>query len=228
MCNRYAQIKGRKQIEAHFDATFVPQDLALRPRYNIAPTQTALVVIRQNGRVAKEMKWGLVPSWATDETVGGKLTNARAETVLEKPSFKSAFHHRRCLVVADSFYEWTKTVEKQPLRFLLKSEEPFAFAGLFEKWNSPDGAERETFTIITTEANEIVRPIHDRMPVILPREKYTGWLNPAERVEDLITLLRPYPAEEMKFYAVHPIVGKPSVDSPQCIEEYQREQRDLF
>jgi putative SOS response-associated peptidase YedK len=192
----------------------------LRPRYNIAPGQDILAVIRQEGvnRLAR-FRWGLVPSWADDPSIGNRLINARAETVAQKPSFRSAFDKRRCLIVSDGFYEWRRERKKKtPYYICMKSQKPFGLAGLYETWHSPDGQEISTCTIITTEANDLLRPIHDRMPVILPKEAEDRWLDPA--VHDrtlLLTLLHPYPAKEMKAYGVAPRVNAPANDSPDNI-----------
>jgi putative SOS response-associated peptidase YedK len=229
MCGRYAQTKGRKKLEALFAAVAFAQDLDFSPGYNIAPTQNALVVVSENGRVFKRMFWGLIPSWAKDETIASQLINARAETVAEKPSFRTALQRSRCLVVADSFYEWDqRTKPKQPMRFHLKSEEPFAFAGLCEHWTAPGGQERETFTIITTAANGLVSPYHDRMPVILTPDSFGQWLDETAAPTDLLRLLKPLPADQMTCYPVNVAVGRVANDSPACFEKLEPAQRSLF
>lgn len=166
------------------------------------------------------MRWGLIPSWASDPTIGSKLINARAETLTHKSAFKNAFRNRRCLVVADGFYEWHKQNEaKIPLFIQLKSERPFGFASLSESWTSPSGENVSTCTIITTEPNDLVRSIHDRMPVILPKDVEDFWLDSS--IEDhrrLLDLLLPYPAEEMEACPVSPLVNSVKNDSIACIE----------
>ena len=145
------------------------------------------------------LRWGLIPAWADDPAIGNKMFNARAETVAEKPSFKHAFQKRRCLIPVDGFYEWQNVGKgKRPLRFSLKSGRPFGLAGLYETWTSPEKGRIHTCTIITTESNELIRPIHDRMPAIVPKDKETAWLDPLNvNLNELSTFLKPYPAEEM-------------------------------
>ena len=202
----------------------------LEPRYNIAPTSLVPTVLRMPNTSAKQsplqsdrqfhlLRWGLIPSWAKDSAMGARLINARAETVTEKPSFRAAFRHRRCLVVADGFYEWQRQERlKQPFYFRLQNGQPFAFAGLWERWKDPDGVTIESCTILTTEANELLRPIHDRMPVILDPKDYDLWLDPAvQKPEPLQQLLRPYQSEAMTAYPVSTQVNNPSNNSPECI-----------
>lgn len=192
--------------------------LNLTPCYNIAPSQPVLTIIKQGGqRMARQMRWGLIPAWAKEPSIGYKLINARAETLEEKPSFRNPFRHRRCLIPADGFYEWRKEgKQKQPYRFTLADQSPFAFAGLWDRWVSPEGSEIISCSIITTEANDIVKPLHDRMPVILAEPKLQQlWLdfdNPGE----LKDLLKPY-AGEMAAYPVSPAVNSPKVDEPGLI-----------
>src|SRR4028118_427515 len=172
------------------------------------------------------LHWGLIPSWAKDRKMGARLINARAETVAEKPAFRSAFRQRRCLVLADGFYEWQQQEDKkqkQPFYFRMGNEHPFAFAGLWEHWQDKEtGEEIESCTLLTTEANELMRPIHNRMPVILDPTSYDLWLNPQmKQRESLETLLRPYPTEEMTAYAVSKAVNKPVNDSAECTERIE-------
>jgi putative SOS response-associated peptidase YedK len=194
-----------------------PQDF--RPRYNIAPGQDVLCVIRDGENRIEHLRWGLIPFWAKDPAIGNRLINARAETVAEKPSFRSAFAKRRCLVVADGFYEWRpEGKRKVPVYIFLKSKKPFGFAGLYENWKDPGGREIRTCTIITTEANDLVRPIHDRMPVILPEGVEDRWLDPSEGSrERLQAILTPYPAGEMAAFEVTSIVNSAAHDAPDCI-----------
>ncbi|MCD4685451.1 MAG: SOS response-associated peptidase [Anaerolineae bacterium] len=197
---------------------------SLSPRYNIAPSQPVATVIRNadsgENRLAI-MRWGLIPSWAKDHKVGNRLINTRSETVHEKPSFRAAFKRRRCLVLADGFYEWQKVGNhKQPVYITLKQNEPFAFAGLWELWtDGATGDEHITCTIITTRPNNFMQPIHRRMPVILPREHYDHWLRPDQEPEVLRALMEPYPDEAMVAWPVSRRVNSPANDDPALIEE---------
>lgn len=192
----------------------------LQPSFNVAPTQLVAVVLNGGKKRMVAMRWGLVPSWATDPTSASRLINARAETLTAKAAFKEAFKRRRCLVVGDGFFEWrTHGATKTPLFFYLKPERPFGFAGLYETWTPPLGEPLVTCTIITSEPNELVRPVHDRMPVILPKAAEDFWLDPAVKDHTrLLDLLRPYPAEEMDAYPVSNLVNSVKNDSPECIE----------
>jgi putative SOS response-associated peptidase YedK len=216
MCGRFAQKSSAKKIAKQFKVEEVPP---LVERYNVASTQSVLAVREPGEREAVFLKWGLVPRWAKDAAIGNRLINARAETVTEKPSFREAFAGRRCLVPLDGFYEWARRGDsKRPFYFYMRDEEPFAVAGLWEVWEG-DGGPLETCTLLTTEANELLAPYHDRMPVILRPEDYELWLNTeVRRAEVLQPLLRPYPREEMTAYAVSPVVNSPSNDSRRCIE----------
>ena len=196
----------------------------LSPRYNIAPTQPIPVVletIEDKTRQFKLLHWGLIPSWAKDAKMGAKLINARAETVTEKPAFRSAFKKRRCLVLADGFYEWQQqNGKKQPFYFRLQDGQPFAFAGLWEHWEGAEGEAIESCTILTTEANDLLQPIHDRMPVILDAKDYDRWLDPTvQKPDDLKSLLKPYRSQEMTLYPVSAKVNNPKYESPNCIVE---------
>lgn len=219
MCGRYTIKTSAKELANLFGELPFPD---FEPRYNVAPTQPVMCVRRQDADLqAVMMRWGLVPSWAKDVSIGNKMINARAETVAEKPSYRAAFKRRRCLVVADGFYEWKKLSGrgKQPWYFTLQDDGPFAFAGLWESWQSPDGSELETCTLITGEPNNLVKPVHDRMPVILPPECYELWMDPqVEGGAQLVSLLVPYPAAEMKAHPVSDAVNSPRNDSPQLID----------
>ena len=219
MCGRYTLRTAAEEIAAAFGVEEMP---AVEARYNIAPTQSVLS-IRQSpgGREARWLKWGLIPSWAKDTAMGARLINARSETVAEKPAFREAFKQRRCLIPADGFYEWQRRDgKKQPFYFRLRDERPFGFAGLWEKWRSPEGEVIESCAILTTEANELLRPVHDRMPVILHPEDYQLWLEEDARQRALLKeLLRPYPAEEMLAYPVSATVNSPSNQGRSLIEE---------
>lgn len=200
-----------------FELEHVPN---LEPRYNIAPTQPVAVVrLDREGRRREFtlMRWGLIPSWAKDIGIGNRLINARAETLTEKPAFRTAFRRRRCLIPADGFYEWQKqATRKQPYFIGLPDRRPFAFAGLWEHWEGADGSVLDSCTIITTAANERVRVLHDRMPVILERADFADWLNPSTTLDRLLHLLRPYPFE-MLLYPVSTLVNAPENDRPECI-----------
>lgn len=221
MCGRFSLSTDKDDLQSRYG--FVdPSGILLKPRYNIAPTQQSPVVtVNEGTRVLAMMRWGLVPYWAKDASIGYKLINARAETLAQKSSFKKSFREKRCLVLADGFYEWRKTggkAPKIPLRFVLRSREPFAFAGLWDSWQTPEGDTLFTFTIITTEANELMSTIHDRMPVILHQKDEDQWLDPELKdVNKLIPLLAPYPSDLMDCYEVSPRVNSPKNDDPECI-----------
>ena len=223
MCGRYSTTLPPEQIGRLFGAHGPLPNFP--PRYNLAPTQPAPVV-RFNPQTGRRqidlLRWGLIPSWAKDPKIGHTLINARAETIAIKPAFKTAFAKgRRCLVAADGFYEWKKTDRgpKQPWRIAMKSGAPFAFAGLWENWKDPTGSWVRTFTIVTTEANTLMRPIHDRMPVIIAPEHFAHWLGERDASpEFLLGLCAPYPADEMTAYPVSTRVNSPSVDDPDLIK----------
>ncbi len=219
MCGRYTLTPEQKAIQAEFKVK--PGHYVHEPRYNIAPSQPAPVIVREDENVIKTMKWGLVPYWAKDPKIGFKLINARAETIAEKPSFKTAFKKRRCLVIADGFYEWVKAQGRRvkiPHRFVLQSEKLFSFAGLWDVWKTPEGKPLETFTIITTGPNELMKPIHDRMPVILRREDEDLWLDPRADEKTLLSLLKPYDPGLMEEYEVSIKVNSPREESPDLIK----------
>jgi len=203
-----------------FELTEVP-DIA--PRWNIAPTQDVPVVrvtAEDTNRRLLMLRWGLIPFWAEDPaSFGARTINARAETVASKPTFRSAFRQQRCLVVADGFYEWQKREHrKQPYYIHLRDKRPFAFAGLWERWEG-DADAVDSCTIITTQSNELTAPLHDRMPVIIHPKDYAAWLNPgATQVHALQSLLRPYPPEEMSAYPVGTHVNNAANDGLECIE----------
>lgn len=223
MCGRATLTVDVDEIARVFDTA--PIDIG-PPRFNIAPTQPVATVIQdpdsgENKLVV--MRWGLIPSWSKDPSIGNRLINARGETVAEKPAFRSAFARRRCLIVADGFYEWQAQPDgpKVPMYITLRDRSVFGFAGLWERWTEPESGETiATCTIITGPPNELVAPIHDRMPVIIPREAHALWLNPAETDTDrLSALLRPYPAEAMIAYPVSRKVNMVTYDSPELIEQ---------
>lgn len=217
MCGRFTLIKWEEML-----AYFGIEAEGLKPRYNIAPAQDVPVIVAEANRpVLKMFRWGLVPFWARDISIAGRLINARAETVSEKKSFSRSFRQRRCLVPADGYYEWKKSGkgEKQPYRFTLKTNEVFAMAGLWDVWQDASGQKLYTFAIITTVANSLVSALHDRMPVILPKGKEKFWLEAGEdELQALQTLLVPYPAEKMTVAAASRLVNNPRHDSPLVLE----------
>ena len=225
MCGRFTQRLSWREL--HELMSLIGPAQNLRPRYNVAPSQT-IAVVRSgpDGRYLSMLRWGLIPAWAKEPNIGYKLINARSETAHEKPSFRAAFRARRCLIPADGFYEWKRQGKtKQPWLIGLKEGAAFAFAGLWESWTVPAGlaltgslAELapgdalETCTILTTEANAALAPIHPRMPVILPPEAYVPWL-----AGDAVPLA-PYPAEAMHAHPVSTLVNKPANDDARCVE----------
>lgn len=218
MCGRFALRTPPKGLAKAFGVGEVPE---LEARFNIAPTQSVVNVHQTpDGREMKFLKWGLVPSWAKDPSVGARLINARAETVTEKPSFLEAFKRRRCLIPADGFYEWARTEgRKQPYFFHLRDGRPFGFAGLWGRWQGSGGEVVESCAILTTEANDVLRPVHDRMPVILRPEDYELWFDADLRKTDLLKdLLRPYPAREMTGYPVSTLVNSARKQGAELIE----------
>jgi len=218
MCGRFSLgVNLDDLIEAFPDFTFPPES---EPRYNIAPTQDVMVVPNNTAGHVSFFRWGLIPSWAKDPEIGNRLINARAETLGEKPSFRAAYLRRRCLILADGFYEWQTlpgSKAKQPMYIQLATKKPFAFAGLWELWR-PDDTPILSCTIITTEPNALLAPIHNRMPVILPPDAYAQWLDPAEQKPATLNhLLAPYPADLMTAYPVSRLVNSPAADTPACI-----------
>ncbi len=220
MCGRYTLTADPDQLRQTFDWLSVPDQF--NPRYNIAPTQPVAVVPNDGKNQLNYFVWGLIPSWAKDPEIGSRLINARAETITEKPSFRNAFRRRRCLILANGFFEWAQEPgqkAKTPIYIRLQSGNPFAFAGLWENWNSADGSRILSCTIITTEPNTLMQPIHNRMPVILPTTSYALWLQTGEvNLPSLQSLLQPYPAQEMVAYPVSRLVNSPDNDVPACIE----------
>lgn len=219
MCGRFTLTTDPGQLQESFPWLSIPNGIT--PRYNIAPTQPVAVVPNDGKNRLDFFNWGLVPSWAKDPSIGNKMINARAETLQEKPSFRSAFRRRRCLILADGFFEWRQDAgakTKTPMYIRLKSEKPFALAGLWERWDSPDGSKILSCTIITTEPNELMRPIHNRMPVILPESAYPAWMSP-EEVDPAILqpLLVPFSAEAMLAYPISRLVNSPENDVPEVI-----------
>jgi len=215
MCGRYFFFTPADIVAARFGLEGVPP---LRARYNVAPQSEAPVVVAEGGaRRLVAMRWGLVPSWSKDPASAYRMINARAETVPEKPSFRGPFRRQRALVPADGFYEWKKEGSgKRPFALRLASREPFAMAGLWDRWKTPEGGELLSFTILTTAANEVASAVHDRMPVILPREAEAMWLDPTESEAALKSLLVPY-AGEMEAVSLGTAVNNPRNDGPELL-----------
>lgn len=222
MCGRFTLRAPASVVAEQFSLFELPPFTA---RFNIAPTQPVAVV-----RLAAEqtpprreldwLHWGLIPSWAKDPKVGSRMINARAETVAERPAYRAAFRRRRCLVVADGFYEWKRRGgRKQPYFIHRKDDRPFGFAGLWEHWEGEDGTIIASCTLLTTEPNELMRPIHNRMPVIVAKEDYPRWLDPSiQEAAPLAPLLSPWPADSMEAYPVSAYVNSPTHDDPQCVQ----------
>ena len=219
MCGRYTLIRLADFTDM-FPWIRPPEDEP-PARYNIAPTQAVAVVPNTDEPRVEFFHWGFVPYWAKDPSIGNRMINARAETLAAKPVFRNALKRRRCLIPASGFYEWRKNADgtKTPMYLRMKGGRPFAFGGLWERWNSPDGSELRSCAIITGKPNALVRDIHDRMPLIIPGELYKRWIDPGEvPAEQLEDLLKPYPADEMEALPVSRLVNNPKVDEPRCIE----------
>ncbi len=220
MCGRFALFSPQEILAAMFG---VEGDRFPAASYNIAPSRdVAAVRMAPEGRARRELallRWGLVPSWAKDPAMGNRMINARVETAPGKPAFRSAFRRRRCLVPADGFYEWRKAGgRKQPYYVRMADGRPFAFAGLWEHWEGP-GGDVSSCTLLTTDANDLLAPIHDRMPVIVAPGDYGRWLDPeAHDAAALLPLLRPYPPAGMVVFPVRTLVNSPATDDPRCIE----------
>ena len=218
MCGRFVCSSPLREISEAFGVQLPSLDF--KPSYNTAPTQKILIINNEGKKQIVYCKWGFVPSWAKDFSIGNRMINARAETVATKPAFRSAFKKRRCLIIANGFFEWlTEGRRKVPVYIKLKSDKLFGFAGLYNTWISPEGEAVCTCTIITTEANELLSEVHDRMPVIVPRDKEDYWLDPKnEDYEGLIAMLKPYPPREMDYYRVSPRVNSPAFNLPENVE----------
>ena len=219
MCGRFTLFEPDKILSKEFGVSSIP---LLSPRYNIAPSQPVAAVRATpagSGRELALLRWGLIPSWSKDPAIGIRLINARAETAHEKPSFRNAFRRHRCLIPASGFYEWLRWERgKQPYFVRMRDERLFAFAGLWDRWESPDKGAIETCTILTTAANAVLAPIHDRMPVILPSTEYARWLDPTLlNTDSLAPLLVPFPPEDMLALPVSHRVNSPTVDDEKCI-----------
>jgi putative SOS response-associated peptidase YedK len=219
MCGRFTLTVDPSDLQEAFAGYTFPAKFA--PRFNIAPSQPILAIPNDGKQTADFFVWGLIPSWAKDPSIGNRLINARGETLAEKPSFRGALKYKRCLILADGFYEWKSqpgTKTKIPHFIFLKSRQPFAFAGLWDEWHSPDGGVIRSATIITTQPNERMATLHNRMPVILPPSAYAQWLDPAPLAPDrLLPLLKPFPADEMDAHPVSTLVNSPANDRPELI-----------
>ncbi len=216
MCGRFTLTVDPADLQLLLDLIDVPSELT--PRYNIAPTQPVAVVTSPVDRKVEIFQWGLIPSWSKDPSMGSRMINARAETVHEKPAFRAPFARKRCLILADGFYEWKQLEKnKQPYYIRLAEGGPFAFAGLWDHWTSPEGDERKTCTIITCEPNELMSQLHNRMPVIFDKSTMWDWLDPDAPQLALKAMLSPYDTHAMTAYPVSRAVNRPANDSPECI-----------
>jgi putative SOS response-associated peptidase YedK len=225
MCGRYTLTFTIDELQAAFpEAVFNFPEII--PRYNVAPSQMIPVVRKGSaGELKVDMvRWGLIPSWAKDPTIGSRMINARAETLSERAAYKMAFRSRRCLIPADGFFEWVNVgspKNRQPIYFFERSiseNRPiFAFAGLWERWHSPSGEDVHSATIITTTPNDLLSKFHDRMPVIIPKENYQAWLNQEAGLGELQVLLKPYPGDKMDSYPVSQMVNSPKNDFPELV-----------
>jgi putative SOS response-associated peptidase YedK len=216
MCGRFALTIDLADVSKKFG---VELTMHTSPRYNIAPTQPVASIVRNGEAHLVELRWGLIPSWAKDESIGARMINARAETLAEKASFKGLLRSKRCMIIADGFFEWKQeNGSKTPMYITMKDHEPFAFAGLWDSWKSPAGEPLRTCTIITTQPNDVVAPIHDRMPAILLPEAYESWLDPSIKDEQFLShWLTPYPAQAMTARPVSRLVNDPRHDSPDVL-----------
>jgi len=225
MCGRYTVRSKHKAIAKEFDLLEVPKIVLC---FNISPSEPVAVIRfdpNEGARRLDFLTWGLIPSWADDPGIGNHMINARAETAAEKPAFRHAFRTQRCLIIADGFYEWQRQDGwTQPYFVQMKDDRPFAFAGLWERWDKGDEP-IFSCTLLTTDANELLAPIHDRMPVIIPKEHYDLWLDPAiHDLKRLEPLLVPFPADETEAYPVSRLVNDPQNDLPECIEPIEPEE----
>jgi len=227
MCGRFTLKTPVERLSEKFQ---FPQIIPLKPRYNIAPSQSVAVVRRLTDdadRTLAMLRWGLIPTWEKDLTKARKPINAKSETVADLPSFRAAFRQRRCLIPADGFYEWKQEGgRKQPVYIAMKDGEPFAFAGLWEHWEKPDQEPIDSCVLLTTEPNELLVQVHNRMPVILEPKNYDLWLDPdLQEVSRLKTLLLSYPPDQMTVYPVNLRVNNPKHDDPLCIEPLPQTER---
>jgi putative SOS response-associated peptidase YedK len=219
MCGRFTLTVDPAELQDTFTDFIFPSKFA--PRFNIAPSQPVLAIPNNGASKADFFIWGLIPMWAKDPSIGNRLINARGETVAEKPSFRGSFKYKRCIILADGFYEWkagSGKKPKTPYYIHMKDRKPFVFAGLWDSWEGPDGSSIKTCTIITTEPNELMATLHNRMPVILHPRDYAKWLDDAPQTpENLLPLIKPYPADNMSAYPVSTLVNKPDNESPELV-----------
>ena len=218
MCGRFTLTMDVKELQEAFPG--VDFGLALKPSYNIAPSHSVLTLSNQNPQKAVPFHWGFIPFWAKEKNIGYKMINARSETLTEKPSFKKPFQTQRCLILADGFFEWKKEANaKIPMYIQLKEKKPFAFAGLWSKWLQADKTPLFSCTIITTAANDLLKTVHHRMPVIIQPEHYETWLDSSSQsVEPIKNLLKPFAADAMTFYPVSTFVNSPKNNTAQCVQ----------
>lgn len=215
MCGRFSLTHPREKVAKRFN---VEVSAEWKPRFNIAPTQQSLVITNKNPKEAFLFRWGLIPNWSLNEKTGHNLINAKAETVISKSPFKQLIHSQRCLILADGFYEWKPEGKKKtPYRITLASDDIFAFAGVWDTWDHGDDV-INSFTVITTAANELVQDIHDRMPVILPKDLENEWIKKELSDKEITELLQPYDSNKMSSYKTHRAVNSPTTDSPECIQ----------
>lgn len=219
MCGRFTLFEPDRVLAREFGVSGFE---TMKPRYNIAPSQPVAAVRLDRGGKGRELamlRWGLIPSWTKDPGIGSRMINARAETVREKPAFRNAFRRRRCLIPSSGFFEWKKKERgKQPYYIRMRDGRPMAFGGLWDRWEGPDGNAVETCSILTTLANSVLVPIHDRMPVIMPADLYARWLDPSAPDDDsLASALVPFPPDEMIAFPVGTRVNSPAVDDEGCI-----------
>ena len=219
MCGRFTLTINPADLQDAFSNYNFPVRFA--PRFNIAPSQPILAIPNDNKLAADFFVWGLIPMWAKDPTIGSRLINARGETLAEKPSFRGSYRHKRCLILADGFYEWKSVGDKKtktPYYIHMRDRQPFAMAGLWDSWESHDGSSLKTCTIITTTPNELMETIHDRMPVILHPRDYAKWLDVTPQTpENLQPLIKPFNADVMSAYPVSTLVNKPANDMPELV-----------
>jgi putative SOS response-associated peptidase YedK len=215
MCGRYSFILEDEMIKERFGVTV--RSAIYKARYNCAPTQKLAVISNENPGELSLYRWGLIPFWAKDSSIGNKLINAKSETILEKPSFKNSFRSKRCLVLSDGFYEWRKGPVKTPFRIMRRDGSAFAMAGIWDKWINPEGEEIRSFSILTTTPNSLMEKIHDRMPVILDRELEKRWIENSP-AESLLEMLKPCEASSLVAYPVSDLVNSPRYDSPDILE----------
>jgi putative SOS response-associated peptidase YedK len=221
MCGRFSLTVNSAQLALAFPGLRnIPP--VYTPRFNIAPSQPIAAITNHNSMNFELFFWGLVPSWSTDPNMTRRMINARAETISEKPTFRAAYKRRRCLILADGYYEWQKNAgakTKTPHWIYMKDRKPFAIGGIWEEWESPDGSLLRTAAIITTNPSEKLKPIHNRMPVIIDKSDYRLWLSRTEQRPDKINpMLRSYPQDKMDFHAVSLAVNSPANDAPVCIQ----------